>query len=428
MVDRRIAVIGAAGGMMRVAVERFGAHHPDCRLDLYDLDVDALAGVATSLPGERVTRAALDLFDRVEVGEAIAGAELVVLGAGPYLHTAEPVLRACIEHGVDYLDLDDDVESTRASLALDARAREAGVACYVGCGASPGSTNVLAADVAGQLDRLDTLDVCWCVGDERPQPYGAAVLRHTLHIGAGPCVQWRDGRLATVRSFGAAEVFPMGGRLGDYRLYEVAHPEPVTLSRTYPRARRIRVFGGLHPQPANGICRGVAQAVLDGRLTEQEAVDWLAAVLQDRSGSARVWRYAFAGVWGQLRRGECGAGTVLGYLWNTARGRHPPFTGGLLATATGLRDGSQVRVTRRSGLSGPTTVLGAGMAAATGMATAAFMTLALEEAPAPEEAGRRRGVLAPQDWVLPARYYDALTRLGVPRDQIVDQGYEITPQ
>ena len=405
--------------MMRVAVEWFGSHNPQYRLDLYDLRPDALAEVARSLPVERVHRAAIDLFDPVMVREAVAGADLVVLGAGPYIRTAEPVLAACIERRVDYLDFDDDVESTRASLALSDRAREAGIAGFIGCGISPGMTNVLAADVADQLDQVDTLDVCWVTGDEGARPYGAAVIEHVLHIGAGNGPQWRDGRHVSTETFGASEVFPMGGALGDYRLYEVAHPEPITLPRRYPRARSIRVLGSVHPLPVVGICKGVAEAVLAGRLSKQDATEWFQAVTQDKAGSAAVWRYALRGMWGQQRRGEITLSDMVDYLRRTVRKEHPPFAAGILATATGLKDGTQVRVTSRSPLSGPSTVMGASMAAATGIATAAFMTLALRQQ------GQRHGVLAPEDWVTPRRYWDTLAGLGVPPDEVVDPDYEI---
>ena len=419
MAESRIVVIGAAGEMCRIAIERFAAHHSDWFLDLYDLNEDGLRELAAKLPAGRTRTGRVDLFDPVALREAIRGASLVILGAGPYIRTAHPVMQACIEAGVNYLDFDDDVESTQAAIELDAAAREAGIACFVGCGASPGMTNVLAADAAAQLDEVHTLDVCWLTGDEGPRPYGAAVIEHLLHIAAGECVTWRDGQATTTATFQDSEVFAMGGGLGNVRLYECAHPEAVTLPRRFPQARSIRVMGGLDPQPVNGIARGIAQAVLAEKMSVAEAVVWLQEVMQDKSGSLKGWRYALRGMLGQVRRRENSLSSVVGFLWAGARKQHPPFRGGLLALATGVKDGETIQVIRRTPSSGADTYLWRSMGAVTGTATAAFTSLALEDT-------ERRGVLCPEDWVRPQDFYAALGRVGVPAHEIVDHEVERT--
>ncbi|MFJ8082943.1 hypothetical protein ACIQ6Y_20325 [Streptomyces sp. NPDC096205] len=98
----------------------------------------------------------------------IEDAALVTLGSGPYARTSRPVIEACLDARVPYLDINDDVDSTRAALDHHARAKKAGIALYIGCGASPGATNVFVRDAARDLDTVGNIDVCWAVGDERP--------------------------------------------------------------------------------------------------------------------------------------------------------------------------------------------------------------------------------------------------------------------
>jgi saccharopine dehydrogenase-like NADP-dependent oxidoreductase len=410
---RRIVVIGAAGEMARVGIERFAAHSDEPTLELYDLNVKALEELAAKLPPGRASVAALDLFDRGALESAIEDASLVVLGAGPFMRTAPPVMRACIEAAVDYIDFDDDIESTQDAQRLDEDARAAGVACLKGCGASPGMSNVMAVDAASQLEQVDGIDVCWVSGDEGARPYGAAVLEHALHIGAGECLTWRDGRQVTVETFAASEVFPMGGGIGDYRLYETAHPEAVTLPRRFPSARSIRVMGGLHPQPANGMTRGISLAVERGRMTLPEAIEWFQAVLQDESGSLMGWRYALAGMLGQVRRRESSLAELGRFLWRGLRKRHPEYRGAVMARATGVRDGEPATIEVRTPRSGPDTYAGSSMAAITGTCLGAFTMLALERG------GEHRGVLMPEDWVDPLDFYAAMERMGTPRDELV---------
>ena len=413
MNGERVVVIGAAGEMARVAVERLVGTRPMARFELYDRDPARLESFASRLPANRVTTGSLDLFETDRLTETVATASLVVLGAGPYLRTAPPVMRACIEAGVAYIDFDDDIESTLDALALDASARAAGVPLLIGCGAAPGYSNVLAVDAVSRLDSVDAIDVCWVTGDEGRHAHGAAALEHLLHISAGDCLTWRDGRQVRVESFVATEVFPFGGNLGDHRLYETAHPEAVTLPRRYPAVRSVRVMGGLHPQPVNGSVRGIARAVHDGRMGVAEAVEWIQAVGLDERASLRGWRFALAGMIGQVRRGESSAGALARFLWMGLRGRHVEFRAAVMVRATGTRHGKPHTVTLRTSTGGAATTFVRSMAAATGISLAAFATLSLDRV------GELAGALAPEDWVVPHELYTALERMGVPRREFL---------
>jgi hypothetical protein len=413
MNEPRIVVFGAAGEMASVAIERLAGCRADARFELYDKDLARLERLASRLAPGQATIGELDLFDDVGLRRALTDASMVMLGAGPYVRTAPPVIRACVAAGVDYLDFDDDIESTIDALELDADARAAGIACRKGCGASPGLSNVMAVDAAGQLDDVESVDVCWVSGDEGPQAFGAAVVEHILHIGAGQTLTWRDGRQVSVETFVDNEVVAFGGDIGDHRLYETAHPEAVTLPRRYPGARSIRVLGGAHPQPLNGLIRGVSVAVHRGQLTTAEAVEWFQAVMQDQSGSLKGWRYALGGMLGQVRRRESSLGALAAYLWLGLRKRHVPYRGCVLVRATGTRAGEPATITVRTATGGPDSFFASSMASITGACVAAFAGLALDRA------GQDLGVVMPEDWVSPGDLYAALQRVGVPEHVII---------
>lgn len=378
---KRIVFIGAAGEMCRVAIERFAkaAGDGDWKLELYDIRPETLRDFVKTLPAGSATVGSFDLFDGAALREAIDGADLVVLGAGPYNRTAEPVMAACIEKKVPYLDLDDDEASTRAALALDGKAKAAGVSILICCGASPGYTNVMTADAARDMDVVERIDICWVTGDEGPVPFGRAVLDHAIRGFAGPCHTWEHGRAVTHQTFLETDVFDVGNSLGDaYRFYECAHPEAVTLPRRWPGADRIRVLGALDPPPTNGIMRGVAVAVQDKKISMDEAIDFINDLLTDKTGSLKVWRYALSGLWGTIRRREIGPVEVLKFMATSAAKKHPPFRGTNYVRVTGKRDGQPVVSVRRAPVSGPGTPWTT-MASLTGSATAAFMLVAIDQ-------------------------------------------------
>ena len=409
----RVVFIGAAGEMCRLAIERFAVADGDWELALYDIRPELLEGLVKRLPAERATALRLDLYDREGLQQAVDGATLVVLGAGPYIRTSAPVIEACLQAKVPYLDFDDDVESTQHALSLHAKAQEAGIPIYVGCGASPGMTNVMVADAASELDTVENIDVCWVVGDERPV-VGRAVLQHLMHISAGDCLTWENGGPVTHESFVETGSAPMGGGLGETLMYETAHPEPVTLPRRYPEAKRIRCIGGLDPAPFNGLARGLGLAVHDRKMTVDEAVDFILEVLKNKFGTVTGWRHALRGMIGQIRRKESGTGTMVKFLATSALRRTYPYRGGLLARVTGTRDGKPGVVVRRTPAAGAGSYLMRDMAAITGTSCAAFMVLALDES------GTRSGAFAPEDWAEPQAFYKALARVGTPNAEIVE--------
>ncbi|WP_432178725.1 saccharopine dehydrogenase family protein [Streptomyces sp. NBC_00063] len=414
MTTRRVVFIGAAGEMCRIAIERFAKADGDWHLTLCDIRPEMLEPLVKRLPTGRVSVRRLDLFDRANLLDVVTGAALVVLGAGPYIRTSEPVITACLEAKVPYLDFDDDVESTQHALSLHEKAKAAGIPVYVGCGASPGMSNVMARDAASELDTVENIDLGWLVGDERPE-VGRAVLQHLMHIAAGDCLTWERGGPVIHESYVETTSMSLGGGIGDILLYETAHPEPVTLPRRYPKAQRIRCVGGLDPAPFNGLARGLGLAIQNGRLTTDEAVDYILDVLKNRFfGNRRALKAIVGGMLAQVRRGETTWGTLIKFLVRSAVRRRYTWRGGLVARVSGTRDGRPAVAVRRTPVSGPDTYLVASMGTLTGTACAAFMLLAIDEA------GRRAGAFAPEDWADPKAFYAALERVGTPRAGIVE--------
>jgi saccharopine dehydrogenase-like NADP-dependent oxidoreductase len=410
---QRVVFIGAAGEMCRLAIERFAVAGGDWELALYDIRPELLESLVKRLPAGRAMAARMDLYDREALYKAIDGTALVVLGAGPYVRTSGPVVEACLEAKVPYLDFDDDIESTLHALSLHERAQEAGVPLYVGCGASPGMTNVMVVDAANQLDTVENIEVFWVVGDERPG-IGRAVLEHMVHVAAGPCLTWENGGPVMHQSWVETRSAPMAGGLGETLVHETAHPEPVTLPSRYPNAKSIRCFGGLDPVGFNGVARGVGLAVQKNKLTVKEGVDFLEDLLYFKMGSPKGWRHAIAGLIDLVRTGEGKAGELVKFVARSAARRRDPYRGGLLVRLTGLRNGLPASAIKRTPIAGRDTYLFADMAAVTGTACAAFMVLALDQD------GSRAGAFAPEGWAEPQAFYKALERVGVPCEEIIE--------
>ncbi|KAJ9640127.1 hypothetical protein H2204_003352 [Knufia peltigerae] len=445
--QKRVVFIGAAGGVCQVAVKCFAAAST-VPLVLSDINTAVLDSLQAELPSGRATTLKLDLFDPVALRDAIKGAGLVVLGAGPYMRTAEPVIKGCIEAKIPYLDFDDDVESTQVSLDLHETAKEAGIPCFINCGASPGMTNVMALDVAKELDSIDVLDICWLTGHGGFYA-GKAVLEHLLHIAAGPCLTWENGRPTVHETFLETTYVPMVGSAGEQPLHETAHPEPITLVRAFPKANRIRCMGGLDPPLKMGIARGLATAHRRGDITIEDAVefydrlrsdqiaskDWVQVLLGSNPGllagplsAAGLWQratnvgrslgpmfYALTGVFEQIWKGEVTMSQLVNFVRQASKGETVPYKGALLVRATGTHNGHPAVAIKRTPTCGEGSGLFRSVSHVTGVACAAFMVLALEDSDK-----TRSGVFAPEDWVEPQVFYKMLEQVGVPSHDIIE--------
>ena len=104
---KSIVVIGAAGNMTSVAVKALLKHYPQHDYLLTDYNLDALRCVHGEHSGKaNVRMQALDLYQVDHLARAVHGADLVILGAGPFHRTAAIVIRACIAVRADFLDID----------------------------------------------------------------------------------------------------------------------------------------------------------------------------------------------------------------------------------------------------------------------------------------------------------------------------------
>ncbi len=103
--------------------------------------------------------AAVGLDDDVALAKAVGSVELVYHAAGPFIHTSAPMLKACLQTGVHYLDITGEVPVYQHAFSLDAAARDKGVAVIPGVGFDVIPSDCLLKYVADQLPDATHLDV-----------------------------------------------------------------------------------------------------------------------------------------------------------------------------------------------------------------------------------------------------------------------------
>ena len=202
---KKIVVVGA--GNIGSSIASLLAGTGDYEVLVCDRDPARFETVATHLG---IGAAAVDITDAAALAGVLGGA-FAVLSAAPY-HLTTRIAEAAAAAGVHYLDLTEDVASTKRVKELAA----GGTSAFIPqCGLAPGYISILANDLARRFDTLDTVRLR--VG-ALPQ-YPSNALNYNLTWSTSgvineyiePCEAIADGRPVTVTAMEELEELAIDG-------------------------------------------------------------------------------------------------------------------------------------------------------------------------------------------------------------------------
>jgi saccharopine dehydrogenase (NAD+, L-lysine-forming) len=260
--------------MGRYAVRSIARLGSASRLVVADKNVDFGERLAAEI-GSPCEFAELDATDEDALRRVFAGADVVCSTLGPFAIFGGPIRRTAVECGCNYLDVDDDWQSTVEAFESHDRALSKDVTAIVGIGGSPGFSNLLAMFAAEPLDEVENLYTGWNLRDavaevepRYPAPDSApAAVEHWLLQCAGKIRIWDDGRYVDVPP-AQKHVLRMP-EFGEQTVYSMGHPEPITLPQAVPGLRRSLNFQ-VGPEWLLDHLRSVAADYDAGRVTLQQ--------------------------------------------------------------------------------------------------------------------------------------------------------------
>jgi len=200
-----VVVIGA--GHIGSTIAHLLSGTGDYQVTVADQSAKALASMGV-MP--RVEHRVLDVTDAAALRELLAG-KFAVLSAAPY-HLTFHVAEAAKAAGAHYLDLTEDVATTRKVKAL---AEDAATAFIPQCGLAPGFISIVAADLARHFDELH--DVRLRVGALPKYPSNALNYNLTwstdgvINEYCEPCEAIVDGLPRHTRALEECEAFALDG-------------------------------------------------------------------------------------------------------------------------------------------------------------------------------------------------------------------------
>lgn len=282
----KMVVLGA--GRMGVAAAYDFARQPDVTSVVVADQDGARADAAARQLGSKVKAVRCDLRDLAAVRPLLRGAKAALSAASYTLNVALAGL--AIEEKCHFVDLGGNNDVVRATLALDAKARSAGVALVPDCGLAPGMAVLLAARLARQLDRCDRLKIrVGGLPQDRPGPLEYRLVfsvEGLINEYKEPCLVVRGGRTGTVEAlteieplefpapFGKLECFHTSGGLSTLpETFAGAIPEMDYKTIRYPghceRMKLLFDLGFFAEEPLPGASttrRKASEAILETAL------------------------------------------------------------------------------------------------------------------------------------------------------------------
>jgi hypothetical protein len=166
----RVIVYGGNGFFGRIVVDELLRHTP-ARIEIASRSFHEV-----TYPGfeSRVRFIESDLRDQGSVQRVVAGADLVIVAAGPFQGMPVTALQACIAEGVSYIDVADDCDFVRRAYALaESAIMPNGMVVLIGCSVVPGLTALLTRFAQATVPRIVGAKIYISPGTKHPRGPGS---------------------------------------------------------------------------------------------------------------------------------------------------------------------------------------------------------------------------------------------------------------
>jgi lysine 6-dehydrogenase len=228
----RIIVLGGAGIIGRAIGRDLASDRSVKELVLADLDVEGAQKAAASFGRPGVTAVKCDVSDHASLVRLLEGAGAVVNSVQYYFNL--PIMDACLDARVPYVDLGGLFHTTRKQLELDGKFKSAGIVAILGLGSCPGIANVQARVLADAFDRVESIRIYNGAtpdqGDSLAWAYSIQTIFDEI---TQPPIIFRDGDFKETAALGEEELYRFQEPIGVSKVHLSLHSEVATLPLTY---------------------------------------------------------------------------------------------------------------------------------------------------------------------------------------------------
>ncbi|MFX0085345.1 MAG: saccharopine dehydrogenase family protein [Candidatus Hodarchaeota archaeon] len=246
----RVIVLGGSGVVGSIAVKTLFTFSDFSKIVIGDINTEKANEIIKEIGSDKVSFMFVDVTNSEELKKSLKDFDVILNCIGPFYTFGPMVLKAAIDAGVNYVDINDDVDATRKVLLMDKEAKNASITALIGMGSSPGVTNLLTKFASEQLlDEVESIDLYHAHGGEPIE--GVGVIYHRIHSMSIDIPVFIDGEFKTVKFFEedgkALEEEVMFHKIGKYRVHPYPHPETITLPKYIKGVQRVTNKGTVLP-------------------------------------------------------------------------------------------------------------------------------------------------------------------------------------
>ena len=316
---KKVLILGGAGAIGSEATRDIVRTSKFSEIVVGDIDVERAKSFIAQLGDDRLSVMKVDASNVEKLVDAVKGFNLVV-SALPFRYDIN-VTKACVEAGVCGID----VATEESQFDLNDEAKKAGILYVPGCGATPGTTNLMAKYGIQYLDEAESVEIYFAAFRCTAIAPG---LLYTTFYEFDPKVDERtyyeNGRYIRVGPFEGEKEVEFHELIGRQKCYYVPHEEVMTLPMVFPQLKKVEVRGCFPPKTMElmrmllkyGLYQDEPVQVGDAKILPR---DFFFNFLL-RSKEAReqdVWAYGLVVV---VKGRKRGVETVV-----TLKNRHPPM-------------------------------------------------------------------------------------------------------
>jgi saccharopine dehydrogenase-like NADP-dependent oxidoreductase len=228
----KAVVLGGGGLTGRCSVRDLARGGRFDRIRVADLDL-GLAEAAARAAGPTTEATKVDVRDPASLAQVLSGADVCV-NAVQYTFNLD-VMAGCLAANVPYLDFGGLFHMTRRQMEWHDRFRSAGLTAIPGLGQVPGVSNVLAAEAARTMDRVDSIVIRdgWRDftenGPEILFSWSPSTFLDEMVLEAQV---WENGAYRAYPAMSGAEEYEFASPVGRTKVYRTLHSEPATLPQS----------------------------------------------------------------------------------------------------------------------------------------------------------------------------------------------------
>lgn len=305
----RVLVIGGAGKVGFGIAKGLASNRETSKVVLASRNREALEEAAYQI-GDKAEPVCLNVDDHSSVVKLIRETDLVVNAIGPGLKYAVPLAEAALEARRNLVDVQDDAEAIPDLLALDDKARNAGVTIITGLGVSPGLSGLWARRAANRLDQVDEIRLTWVCNMTLTATAGN--WGHRLAMYGQPVTIFDKGQFVDVEGGSGEEVVEWPKPVGKLVVAFCGHTEPLTMPRYINKGiKHVSIKGALTPPEHNEFVKHlVSLGLTSTEPIEADGVSVVPMVFMREFLMSNAFRYT--DTWKRLIEREKEIGPIMG--------------------------------------------------------------------------------------------------------------------